>query len=268
MKKYLLILLSLHTMLYADVKYLQNPADLFASSFSFDADVGYTSYVIDVTSTELNRAIDYNVLELRLGSSYSYGNWMWGLNGKILLDEQKSNLNSSSAILNDSANINRNEFSLFTNYKIDEELRVNVLYRYASLKSNDNYVAFKKYDTTFNYTTNGLATSLVYTPSMINGLFFSTGLAYSNADVEVYEKVNNTMDDVFIDDRSSSFSIKLGAGYYYAFTNDLILKLSTDWYKFDFGKLDVDSLSANKTLEQASLTEETYSLRLGMAYGF
>lgn len=253
--------------LYAN-KDRKNPEDATRSGFNMSTDIGYTTYLIDVTSSELSRAIDYNVLEATLGMSYAYANWMLGIDTKILVYEQNSNLSSSSGVLNDSADINRDELSLFINYKINEEFALNAVYRYANLKSTDSYVDVKKYNTTFNYSTYGLASSVVYTPSLFNGLFLSTGLVYSNAKVEIFEKVNNSQDDAFIDDGSSSLGIKLGGGYSYAVNEDLALKLSADWYKFDFGKLNVNSLSTNKILEQASLNEETYSIRLGVSYGF
>ena len=252
---------------YAD-KDRKDPNNATRSGFNGNIDIGYTSYLININSSELSRAIDYNVLEATLGASYSYANWIWGIDTKVLVHEENSNLSSSSGILNDCANIDRNEFSLFTNYKINEQFRANLLYRYSSLKSNDNYVAFKKYDTTFNYTTNGIATSLVYTPTMVHGLFFSTGVVYSKADVNIYENVNNIADDVSINDGSFSLGVKLGGGYSYAFRNDIVLKLSADWYKFDFGELDVYSNSLGRVLEQASLNEDTYSIRFGVGYGF
>jgi len=253
--------------LYAN-KDRKNPEDATRSGFHMSTDIGYTTYLIDVTSTELNRAIDYNVLEATLGISYAYASWMWGIDTKILVHEQNSNLSSSSGVLNDSADIDRNELSFFINYKIDEEFGFNAVYRYANLKSTDSYVDFKKYNTTFNYATHGLASSVVYTPNFFDGLFLSSGFVYSKANVEISEKVNNIKDDVFINDSPSSFGVKLGGGYSYAFNKNLVLKFSTDWYKFDFGKLNVNSFSTNKTLEQASLNEETYSVRLGISYKF
>lgn len=253
--------------LYAN-KDRKNPEDATRSGFNMSTDIGYTTYLIDVTSSELSRAIDYNVLEATLGMSYAYANWMLGIDTKILVYEQNSNLSSSSGVLNDSVNIDRNELSFFVNYKIDEKFGVNVVYRYANLKSTDSYVDFKKYNTTFNYATYGLASSVVYTPSLFDGLFLSTGLVYSKANIEVFEKVNNIKDDVFINDSSSSFGVKLGGGYSHAFNNDLVLKFSADYYKFDFGELNVYSNSLGRVFEQASLNEETYSVRLGMSYQF
>ena len=246
----------------------KNPEDATRSGVNGNIDIGYTSYLIDISSSELSRAIDYNILEATVGVSYAYANWIWGIDTKVLVQEQSSNLTYSSRKSNDSANIKRNEFLLFTNYKISKQFRVNLVYRYANLKSDNSYVDFKKYDTFFNYTTNGLAASLVYSPTMINGLFFSTGTVYSKADVEVYEKVNNIADDVSIDDSSSSLGVKLGVGYNYAVNNDIVLKLSADWYKFNFGKLNIYSNSLGRDFEQASLDEETYSIRFGMAYQF
>ncbi|HFU75352.1 MAG TPA: hypothetical protein ENK66_03815 [Arcobacter sp.] len=246
----------------------KNPDDATRSGFNSSIDVGYTTYLIDVSSIELNRAIDYNVVEATLGVSYAYGDWIFGIDTKILMDEQKSNLNASSRILNSNANISRNTFSLFSNYQISKELSMNMVYRYASLQSNNRYIDFKTYDTAFNYDTNGLASSIVYTPSFFEGLFLSTGAVYSRANVEIYEKINTISDDVFIDDSASSLGVKLGIGYAYTVNDNLFLKLSSDWYKFDFGKLNVSSSSSNKIIEQASLGEETYSIRFGVLYQF
>jgi len=248
----------------------KNPQDSYRSGFNFNTDIGYTFYLIDVTSSELSRAIDYNVIEATLGGSYAYGNWMWGIDTKLLLKEQGSNLTSMGVtdILNDTATIDRNEFSLFSNYKLTEELRINLVYRYSSLTAKDSYVSFKRYDTLFKYKTSGLATSLVYMPYILNGLVFSAGAVYSKADVKVLEKVNDVADDVSIDDSSSSFGFKLGVGYNYSFKNDITLRVIADWYRFDFGQLDVYSQSQKRVFEQASLNEETYAVRVGMAYRF
>jgi opacity protein-like surface antigen len=258
---------------YAD-KDRKNPKDATRSGVNGNIDIGYTSYVIDVSSSELNRAIDYNVVELRLGGSYSYGDWIWGVNGKILLDEQKSNLNSEDTTyhLNDSATIDRNEFSIFANYKLTEEFRGNFVYRYAKLQSNNSYLDILEYDTKFNYKTEGLALSLVYVPSFLKKekhlLWLSSGAVYSQATVEVYEEIEAIMDDVSIDDKQKAFGFQLGMGYNYSFTDNLTFKISGDWYRFDFGKLNVDSQKLNRVLEQASLNEETYSVRFGVAYRF
>ncbi len=253
---------------------LIDKAEKYASSLSVDMDLGYTSYVIDVTSTELNRAIDYDVLELRLGSSYSYGDWMWGVNAKVLLQEEQSNLQSkeASSIIKDSATIDRQELSLYGSYKLNEEFRANLLYRYANLKSSDGYHDVVHYDTTFNYRTDGVALSLVYIPSFLRNekqlLWLSSGLVYSQAQVEIDEKVDERVGDVSINDSSNAVGFQLGMGYNYSMRQNLMLKLSADWYRFDFGKLDVMSKNLNGVLEKASLEEETYSVRLGVVYRF
>jgi len=272
MNKLLLLTLTSTSLLFSYDKSYQNPTK--ASALSLDADVGYTSYIIDVGSSELNRAIDYNVIELRLGGSYSYEDWIFGVNGKLLLDEQKSNLNSTSSSNNfdDIATIDRNEFSIFANYKLSEEFRGNILYRYSKLQSNDSYVDFYNYDTTFNYQTNGVALSFVYIPSFLRKenqlLWLSSGVAYSQASVEIYEDIDSKRDDVSIDETKNSFGFQLGMGYNYSFTDNLTLKISGDWYRFDFGELNVVSSNLGGVLEQASLDEETYSVRLGLSYRF
>ena len=274
MNKILLGVLSCYFLAFSYDKALENPEDINASALSFDMDVGYTSYIIDVTSSELNRAIDSTVLELRVGSSYSYGDWMWGVNGKVLLHELKSNLSlgDTTSRLNDTATIDRNEFSFFGSYKLNEEFRANLLYRYAKLQSNNNYNDVRDYDTTFNYNTNGLAFSLVYIPTLLRTetqlLWLSSGAVYSQATVEVSESINTRLNDVSINDKQSALGFQLGTGYNYLFSNNVILKVSADWYKFDFGKLDVDSQTMNGVLEQASLNEETYAVRFGVVYRF
>ena len=263
------------SLIYAQSEgHLIDESEKYASSLSIDMDVGYTSYIIDVTSSELNRAIDYDVLELRLGSSYSYGNWMWGVNTKVLLREEQSNLQSkeASTIIKDSATIDRQELSLYGSYKLNEEFRANLLYRYANLKSTDGYHDVVRYDTSFDYRTDGVALSLVYIPSFLRNekqlLWLSSGVVYSQAQVEIDEKVDERVGDVSIDDSSNAVGFQLGMGYNYSVRQNLMLKLSADWYRFDFGELDVMSRNLNRVLEKASLEEETYSVRLGVVYRF
>jgi len=279
MKKVIISLSILISCAFSEVTYKnqyanqdkKNPNDTYRAGWNFSADIGYTSYLINVTSSELSRVIDYNVLEATLGSSYAYGNWMWGIDTKILVNEQRSKLNfkeSKNNSIKDIASIDREEFSLFINYKLSEEFRINFLYRYARLKAKDNYVAFKIYNTLFDYQTNGLASSLVYMPSIFNGFAFSVGAVYSKADIKILETINGLEDDVFINDKSSSVGLKLGVGYNYSLIDKMAFRIISDWYRFDFGKLDVYSQSQKRVFEKASLNEETYAIRMGITYQF
>jgi len=279
--KIVTFLILLHGMLLAaNSQYLDSMADkifrdsnaTLASAFGFSMDLGYTNYKIDVISSELNRAIDYNILELSLGLSYSYDAWLWGIVVKSQVEEFQSNVivERGGGLLNDFATIDRAEVSLYTGYKINDFLRLHVVLRSAKLEATDSYTSYIDYATNFYYQTRGLAISLLYHQTFWSRHAFwgSMGLDYSRAIVSIVERINGIEDDAYIDDNSDSLGWKVGLGYTYLFSKNIILKLGADYYKFDFGALDVDSRMQNSTLEKAFLFEETYALRAGVVYRF
>jgi len=250
----------------------KNPDSKLSDNLSASIDWGYTVYLIDVTSSELNRAIDYNVLEATLGLSYA---WDWGsvgVNAKLLLGVDQSNLtlDSTDNPLNDTASIDRNEFFIYGNYNLTPNLQLNLVYKYSNLEANDLYENFKVYDTHFGYSTNGLVASLSYLAieSYHHIVWLNGGITYSQADIQIYEKIDGVADDVSIDDTQSAFGIKLGVGYTYKYSDDLDIRLTADWYSYDFGTVAVDSKVLGGTFDQATLTEQTYSVRVGVSYRF
>ena len=269
-------------LLFADekIEYLDENADrvyknekaLPSKSIGFNADLGYTNYQIDVFSTELDRAIDYDVLELSLGASLSYGKWLYGVNFKSLVNELKSNVRVSESgnLLNDYAQIEREELSFYAIYPLNHEVNLNFVFRHAKLEASDEYLSFVDYHTNFTYRTDGLALALTFNRNFEkhHHLWLSTGIAYSQADVQIDEQVNGQFDDAYIDDKSKSMGLKIGAGYNYALSTNFTFKLSGDVYSFDFCDLEVRSRSQNSSLEKATLGEETYSLRAGFSYRF
>ena len=234
-------------------------------------DITYGVYLIDVTSSELSRAIDYKVLEATIGIAKSFGNFHIGVNTKILIDEVYSNLSLESNPLEDSANIDKQDFSLYLNYTLSESSLVNIIYKYYKLEANDKYINFREYDTYFNYTSQALAISYIYTyPFDYNNdikLFFSLGGVYGNAKVEIYENINGVRDDVSINDSQNALGIKLAMGYNYRYDN-YNFKILANWYDYNFGKLDVDSNILNKSIEEATLKEQTYSILFGISRRF
>jgi len=60
------------------------------SNIAIHTDLGYSSYMIELHSSEIDSVIDYDTLEFILGVSYSYDQWMWGVYGKFIIDELKN----------------------------------------------------------------------------------------------------------------------------------------------------------------------------------
>jgi hypothetical protein len=255
-----------------DNRYLKDANATFVDSFNVTFELGYGRYLIDVTSNELSRAIDYRVLEATIGVAMSWEAWNFGATTKAVIDERYSNLylDNFTRPLNDTASIDRVDYSLYANYNLGESGSLNLLYKYYKLQSNDRYLNFREYDTHFNYTSQGLALSyLHYIHIGYDGsdLVLGVGGVYSQADVEIYEIVDGNRDDVFIDDKQDAFGLRLIAGYTYRYDNSYFT-LMADWYYYDFGTLGVQSRFLNQAFEEATLTEETYSIRFGYLYKF
>ncbi len=250
----------------------KNPQALPVEAKGLSVDLGYTNYQIDVVSTEFDRAIDYDVLELSIGGSTSYGRWLYGVNFKSLIKEIESNVNISEVgnLLNDEASIDRMELSLYATYHLSNIIDFNMVFRHSKLNASDSYVSFVDYNTDFEYQTDGLALALTFNKIFAkkHQIWLSSGLAYSHAFVKISESVNSKLDDTYIDDSSTALGFKLGTGYNYQYNKNLIFKISGDFYQFDFGNIEVRSKSQNSVLENATLNEKTLSVRAGFAYRF
>jgi len=267
--------MSLWSLVYGanmDNRYLKDSRASWVDSLNLTLEVGYGRYLIDVTSSELSRAIDYSVWEATLGASMSLGDFHFGLNTKALIDEHHSNLSieNSQRPLNDNASISRIDYSLYAHYTLHSNASLNLTYKYYSLKAQERYLNFRDYDTRFEYHSSGVALSYLYTiDSDYDGSDIVVGMGgvYNWTKVAIHERVDGVLDDVFIDDAQGAWGIKLVAGYAYKYDNSYFTAM-VDWYGYDFGRLDVRSHFLDEKIEQASLTEETYSLRLGYIYKF
>lgn len=241
----------------------------------FYADLGYSSYLIELHSSEMDSAIDYDVLEATLGFSYANGKWLLGTYGKFVVDEVQSNMYvvTIQAPLNNRAKIDKDEFALYANYTFLESENaswgLNTIYRYANLDASDAYSSFFNYVSYFNYQTDGLAFSLAYQRRVFEkGMFFTNvGVLYSKARVNMSESVNGQFQDSFIDNSVNALGAKVSMGYKYDYSDNFSLHLRTDAWKQKFNSLTVSS-RVGDTLPSASLKEESYTTYFGVAWRF
>jgi hypothetical protein len=246
-----------------------------SKGFGMHNDLAYSSYLIEVDSSEIDAVIDYDLLEYTLGVSYVYGSLMFGMYMKLLVDEIGSNMyfSTTQKSLGDRSNIDKNEFSLYLNYHFFQEEKsscsLNLIYRESMFKARNSYQSFHYYSSYFHYKSKGLALSLVYTGRFLekNSYFLSTGMLYSQANVQVNERINNILQDAFIDEQSQAVGLKLALGYNYNFSENLILNLRIDTWWLNFSKLKVQS-KVGDTLPSARLKEESSSSYLGFTWRF
>ena len=127
-------------------KYLKDKT-YHPSKVAIHTDLGYSSYMIELHSSEIDSAIDYDILEFTLGASYSYDEWMWGAYSRFVIDELSSNMSVSgkNKSLGDKADIDKGEYAIYTNYTIKESQndawRVNAIFRVSSLDARDSYLS-------------------------------------------------------------------------------------------------------------------------------
>ena len=273
---YLLLLpLLLHSVTSTEKYWEEHPFTNTPKGWGIHTDFGYSSYLIELHSSEMDAAIDYDVLEATLGLSYLYDRWLWGIYGTFLLDEVKSNtyVVTTKASLNDRATIDKNEFALYLNYRFfegeDSSWGVNTIYRYAHLHAIDAYGKFYHYRSHFSYQTEGVACSLGYRKKLFErgALVTHLGVLYSRAGVKVSESVNGHPQDSFVDDGLNTLGRKVSFAYQHHYTKNLSLHLRTDFWKQKFNHLNVTS-HVGDLLPSATLKEESYSTYLGMAWRF
>jgi opacity protein-like surface antigen len=241
------------------------------SKMAIHTDLGYSSYMIELHSSEIDSAIDYDILEFTLGGSYSYDDWMWGLYSRFMVNEFNTNMSvtSTDQSLGDRANIDREEYAIYSRYIIKESdsysWKINGIFRISSLDATDSYRSYNLYSSQFRYNTQDLALSLGYSQNLDrDSLWFANGgILYSRAKVEMSESINSTPQDSFVDDSSSAIGIKLSLGYSYRVLPNLFLTLRGDFWQSDFDKLKVES-RVGDTLPKASLEEKIYSIHTGV----
>lgn len=235
------------------------------------SDLSYSSYLVEVDSSEMNSAIDYSVVEATLGVSYVYGSWMWGMYGKFLVDEVNSNMYvvTTHKQLSNQAQIDKKEFGLYTNYTLFQKWRLNLIYKESQLNAKDSYSSFNAYNSYFYYDTKGLALSLVYADKLNeeSSYFISSGLLHSRAKVKISEAVNAVEQDAFIDTRSSATGAKVTLGYSYNISKSLIFTVRGDAWRLNFSKLKVDS-QVGDALPRATLKEQSFSTYTGLTWRF
>jgi len=272
---YWLVLLSLmiHSENY-ELKYLKDKSHI-SKGFGFHTDIGYGSYLIELHSSEMDSAIDYDVLEFTLGVSYTYDRWIIGLYGKFLLDELTSNmyLTNGENGLNNHAKIDKDEFAFYLNHTFQsteiDRWKLNLIYRYASLDAVDKYNSFYNYHSDFNYQTNGLAFSLVYLYKLTEEDFlqWSGGVVYSRANININGSTNQHLQDSFVDDKVDSVGYKASIAYHRKITNNFSLDIRFDGWEHDFKKVNIGS-RVDDFLPDGKLKEEFYSSYGGFTWKF
>ena len=276
MQKYILfLLLSLTLNAQNNEERFFKDKNAHANGFGFHSDMGYSSYLIELDSSELNSAIDYDILEFTLGSTYSYEKWMFGIYGKFLLKELNSNMFvvTTQQPLGDYADIDKHEFGFYVNYTLAQReydaWRVNFIYRYSSLEAKESYKNFNIYQSSFDYETRGFALSLAYaqTLSTKSSWFVQAGVLYSQAEVEMTESVNAYLQDTFVDENTNALGGRVSLGYAYALSKGLFLTLRTDAWRLNFGELNVGS-RVGDTLPKATLKEQTFTTYTGLSWRF
>jgi len=256
-----------------ELKYLKD-ASSKPEGYGIHADIGYGSYLIEVDSSEMNLAIDYDILEFTLGSSYTYDSWSAGFYGKFLFDGLTSNMYvNGRSKLNNQTKIKKDEFVFYLNHTVKKRemdfFKLNLVYRYASLDAIDRYNSFYNYRNDFKYETDGWAFSLMYGIKLSEKdiLLLSGGLVYSRAKIKIENFIEQELQDLFIDDTVDSIGYKIFMAYSRKLSNSLSLDVRFDGWQHDFKKLKVSS-QVGDYLPFARLKEELYSSYMGFTWRF
>lgn len=269
----LLLQIGLHAQSYEDRFY--KDIEHHPSQIAIHSDIGYSTYLVEFHSSELNSAIDYDILEFTLGGSYSYDNWLWGIYCKFVIDELKSNMDvvSTGESLKDHADIDKNEFGIYANYTLDyndkERWSINFIYRYAELDAKDSYPSYLSYKSLFEYKNKGLALSFIYNQILTrySSFFLNVGAVYSHVKVEIGESIENRLQDSYVNDNSSNLGMKISVGYNYKLLSNLFCNVRLDRWQSDFSNLEVTS-RVGDSLPNGTLREELFTFSTGLTWKF
>jgi hypothetical protein len=285
MRKILLFKLAVLNVLIAQEAYTELPSNYIREVKQIDAskaislDLGYTSYALDIDADIFNRAIDYDLLELTVGMNFSYDkNWVFGAYYKGVVDEVQTNSIVDATGEKDSANVDRNEFLLTTTYKIplnnnydkEDKLSLHAIYYNSSLKSDNSFFLSEELRKEYNYKTQGLKISMIYALRPFiqrHKLWFNGGMVYTQAKLDFKEYASGDLKDTYVEDKVNLYGVNFGAGYSNAVNTNMSIKAIADWYGFNAEEIDISSRTQG-SLTKGTFNEQTYSLRLGVAYSF
>ena len=245
------------------------------SGIGFHSDISHSSYLIEFHSSEIDSSIDYDILEYTLGASFSYDDWVWGVYTRILIDEIKSNMYilSSKERLHSYTNIEKDEFGIYTTYKLfqtrESSLKLNIIYRESSFEAEEKFSTYHNYESLFYYKTVDIGASFLYAYrfNKKHQLLGSVGVLFSRSIVNISESVDSKYQDSYIDTESSAIGSKLMIGYSYCYSDKLMFSGRVDGWKLSFDELNVNSRIGDR-LPKGSLEERSFSTYIGFSLLF
>ena len=267
------------SMLFAEVE----------TSIAINTDLGVGSYNLDIQGSNYVRSIAYDVTEVTVGVFENIGtSWQYGVSYRGVVKEISTNAYVPRTGGKDSANIDRSEWLFEVNYLFDienivnknvttrdvdigeEKLSLNMIFYKSSLNASNQFALGSIFNQYYKYDTQGAKVSLHYNllPNNDDYNFWLTGgVVYTNADLDFEEYKDGNLQPYYVNSSVDAVGYNFGVGMSYDINNQTSIKAIADWYRVDFGDIDVMSRTQS-LLGKASFEENTASVRLGVAYKF
>lgn len=258
------------------------------SSIDFTLDTGVGFYNLDIQGSNYVRAVAYDIAELTLGFSENINSWQYGASYRGLIREISTNAHIPRTGGQDTADINRYELLLYTNYVLNlekiinalfedtkyakdvgrERLSLNMIYYNSSLDIKNRFDLGSTFQNNYQYDTQGAKISLHYNLRPDNDpwkLWLVGGLVYTKAKLNFKEYKDTDLQPYYVNSNVTALGTNLGAGTSYDINYRTKVKFIIDWYKVDFGEINIMSRTQG-FLGNAHFQENTTSVRMGISY--
>lgn len=214
------------------------------------AELGQTLYLLQIGGRDQGFGSNSNItyLDGTLGATLFYDRWGFDVYGRmpVVVMKEKDEFGTKTK------DFDRFELGTAVNYQITEQWGAFAGYRYGSTDVTWDFVS----DTTVNFDVNGPTAGMSYGWVKDKHVFtILGGIGYQMGDLDMETPVGS------FDDSATALGFVGNVAYRYLIDDNWDFKVGLDGYYFDFGKVNINN-------EDYTLTEETYSLRMGLSYTF
>lgn len=219
-------------------------------ALSLRAELGLTAYLLQIGGRDQGYGSNSNIAytDGTLGATLFYDRWALDVYGRMPVWVIKKDDEFDT----ETKDFERYELGTVLNYQLSEQWNIFAGYRYGATETTWDFVS----DTTVNFDVNGPTAGMSY--GWVSGKHVFTvmgGVGYQMGDLEMDTPIGR------YDDDASAFGFVGNVAYRYLIDDNWDFKIGLDGYYFDFGEVNINN-------DDYTLTEETYSLRMGFSYTF
>lgn len=222
-------------------------------------ELGATYYLLDFEgSGGSGDSVSSSYFDVTLGSTAFYDRFAMDIYVRLPIAEIDDEVELGGDINETaSADIDRFEFGTVLSYQITQQIGAFVGFRYGNTEAKDDSVFMSDFEFEVKGVTFGGNYGFVVNKHVFN---FVLGGGYMNGELSFGSLAGQVKNE-----EVDALGFVAAAKYRYLINDEWDFRVVADGYYFDFGSYNI---LENGLPEHGDLTEETYSLRMGLTYTF